>query len=317
MATENGEFTFPDEKEELETVQEVSVAEEEYEIEVVDDTPEADKGRAALTEEVVDPTDDEISTYSKDVQTRIKKLTHARHDERRLKEATMRDKQELERYAQRLIDENNQLKQYVDTGSRQYAATALSAAEAELENARRSYKTAQEEFDTDALLVAQEALMDAKVKVENVKRFRPPALQTQESVVQTPHVENKPEPPDERTLRWQAKNQWFGATGFEDVTSFALGLHQKLVNNGADPRTEGYFEQIDARMRSTFPDMFGSETKTNIGDVQRKKPAAVVAPTTRSTGVRKVQLTPSQMSLIKRYNLDPKQYVAELLKMEK
>ena len=33
--------------------------------------------------------------------------------------------------------------------------------------------------------------------------------------------------------------------------------------------------------------------------------------------LKKVQLTPSQAALIKKYNLDPKKYVAEVLKLEK
>lgn len=318
MADIDDTYEFPDEKAARNAADGTNIAapEDDIEIEIVDDTPEADRGRPALAEDVADPTDDEINSYSKDVQARIKKLTHARHDERRSKEATIREKQELERYTQHLIDENKQLKAYVDVGSKKYAETAKSAADAELEAARRQYKDAQEAFDTDGILAAQEALMDAKVKVEAAKNFRAPTLQTQESVVQPQHTESQSAAPDERTLRWQAKNQWFGAQGFEEVTSFALGLHQKLVNTGVDPRTEAYFEQVDARMKSTFPDMFGEQDKPRSGEPPTKKPASVVAPATRSAGVRKVQLTQTQQALIKRYNLDPKQYAAEFLKME-
>ena len=116
--------------------------------------------------------------------------------------------------------------------------------------------------------------------------------------------------PDEKTLRWQAKNQWFGSDGFEEVTSFALGLHQKLVNSGVDPRSDEYFEQIDARVKSTFSEIFGGASEKS------RRPSSVVAPATRSTGTRKVQLTSSQAALIKKYNLDPKKYVAEVLKLE-
>jgi hypothetical protein len=82
------------------------------------------------------------------------------------------------------------------------------------------------------------------------------------------------------------------------------------VSNGVDPRSDEYFEQIDARVKSTFPEMFGGTSE------KPRRPSSVVAPATRSTGTRKVQLTPSQAALIKKYNLDPKKYVAEVLKLE-
>jgi len=121
---------------------------------------------------------------------------------------------------------------------------------------------------------------------------------------------------DEKTLRWQAKNQWFGTDGFEEVTSFALGLHQKLVNNGVDPRSDDYFEQIDARVKSKFPEVFGGNEDRPRSVETPRRPSSVVAPASRSTGTRKIQLTPSQAALIKKYNLDPKKYVAEVLKLE-
>ena len=112
------------------------------------------------------------------------------------------------------------------------------------------------------------------------------------------------------------KNQWFGTDGFEEVTSFALGLHQKLVNNGVDPRSDDYFEQIDARVKSKFPEVFGGNEDRPRSVETPRRPSSVVAPASRSTGTRKIQLTPSQAALIKKYNLDPKKYVAEVLKLE-
>lgn len=217
------QFKFPDEIEEVKV--EVT-GDDDFEVEVVDDTPEQDRGRKPLDREVEDPTDDEIEQYTQGAQKRIKELTHARHDERRAKEATLREKQELEVLTQRLLDENKKLRQNVNTGSEQFTQMAKTAAEAELDKARREYKAAQEAFDSYAILAAQEALLDAKMKLENAKNFRPTPLQDENFEVQTTHQEPQRVQPDEKTLRWQAKNQWFGANGFEEVTSYALGLHQ-------------------------------------------------------------------------------------------
>ena len=309
-----GEFKFPDEQEDT-----VVVSQQEddgIEIEIVDDMPEKDRGRKPLDREVTDPTDAEIENYTKGAQERIKELTHARHDERRAKEALQREKQELERLAQHMQSENKKLQQYVANGSQQYGEMAKSAAEAEVDKARREYKAAYEAGDSDALVMAQEALTDAKMKVAAAKNFRPPALQEEETVVQTREPAPQQVQPDERTLRWQAKNQWFGSNGFEEVTSFALGLHQNLVNNGVDPRSEEYFERIDARVKSKFPEVFGGTEERKSGD-SPKRPTSVVAPAARSSGAKKIQLTATQVALAKKYGLTPQQYAAEVAKLEK
>jgi len=311
------QYKFPDELDDNKSQKvEIIQPEDDVEIEIVDDTPIQDRGRRPLDREVEDPTDEEIESYTRGAQDRIKELTHARHDERRAKEALFREKQELERLAQHYVDENNTLKQYVNNGTQQYGAMAQTAAEAEMDKARRVFKAAQESFDTEAILVAQEALFDAKTRLQQAQNFRPPPLQVEESAVQPRQQQTQAVQPDEKTLRWQAKNQWFGSDGFEEVTSFALGLHQKLVNSGVDPRENEYFEQIDARMKSKFPEVFGGNDERPKSSETPRRPSSVVAPASRSTGTRKVQLTPSQAALIKKYNLDPKKYVAEVLKLE-
>jgi len=307
-------YKFPDEVED--NTVEVTTDESDIEVEIVDDTPERDRGRKPLDREVSDPTDEEIESYSDNVKKRIKDLTHARHDERRAKESLLREKQELERLAQHMMAENNRLKQTVNTGNEQYVASVKQIVDSEVDMARRALKEAQESFDNEAIAAASEALMDAKMRAENVKNYRPTPLQVDEPVVQMRQQQETAPQVDEKTLRWQAKNQWFGADGFEEHTSFALGLHQKLVNSGLDPRSDEYFERIDSRMKSTFPDVFGNEDRPKSGDGSRR-PASVVAPATRSTGARKVQLSPTQVALAKKYGLTPQQYAAEVAKLEK
>lgn len=314
MASEKEDFKFPDEQEESKESQ--TTSQEEVEIEVIDDTPEKDRGRKPLEKPVAEPTDDEIESYSEKVQSRIKELTHARHDERRQKEAVAREKAELERLTQHLIEENKRLKKSYTEGQEVLINSARKEAETELEMARRKLKEAQEAFDTDAIIAAQEDLAAAKWKTEEAKRFRPPALQEEENPVQTRQQPETQVQPDEKSLRWQARNQWFGKPGFEKYTSYALGLHQELVTRGVDPRSDDYFENIDSDMRSQFPKLFGStEEKPKSVEVQ-KKPTTVVAPAARTTGARKVQLTPTQLALAKKYGLTPQQYALEVAKLE-
>jgi len=305
------QFKFPDEIEPNNV--EITTEDPDVEIEIVDDTPVQDRGRQPLNREVEDPTDEEIESYSDNVKKRIKELTHSKHDERRRADAIAREKEELERLAKQLIDENRNLKKSVNFGQEAFVHTAKEKAEADLAMARRQYKEAQEAFDTDAIIAAQEALTEAKWNLEKVKNYRVPPLQEQEIPVQTQPRQTQTVQPDEKSLRWQARNQWFGSDGFEEVTSFALGLHQKLVTAGTDPRSDEYYEQIDARVRSKFPEVFGEPEKK---PVDARRPSTVVAPASRSTTAGKVKLTTTQLNLAKKFGLTPQQYAAQVAKLE-
>lgn len=321
------EFKFPDEEDVKAESQQADVAAagaDEVEIEVVDDTPAKDKGRKPLDKDVSDPTDDEIENYSDKVQARIKELTHARHDERRRKEELEREKKEMDRLLQYMAEENKKLKQTINSGQEYVISSAKESAEAQLQAARRQLKDAQEAFDTDAIIAAQEALTDAKMRLQQVQNYRPTPLQEDEEPVQRQQLQQYQQPEqvaDEKTLRWQARNQWYGQPGFEEYTSYALGLHHKLVNAGIDPRTDQYFEQIDARLKKTFPELFGasgdSSPEPTASEPPRNKPASIVAPATRSTGAKKIQLTTRQLELARKYGITPQQYAAEVAKLEK
>lgn len=309
MPTDMDDDNLAPGEESIETT--INLEGDDVQIEVVDDVPEKDRGRKPLEKPVEEPTDEELGAYSEGVRKRISELTHARHDERRGREAALREKQELERAARALAEENRQLRAQYDAGARQYVETAGSAADMRLENARKKLKEAHEAFDTDAIVAAQEELSDAKNEWQRVKSFRAPALQPQQQVVQ-PQPEAEAPPIDDKTLRWQARNQWWGAKGNEEITLFSLGVHQKLMADGVDPRSDEYFEKIDARLHQTFPDFFGVE-KTK----PKPKVANVVASGTRSVnGVRKIQLTPTALALAKRLNLTPQQYAAAVAKLE-
>ncbi len=320
---DNDEFKFPHELEEEAQAKETEIdidlsAESDVDIEIEDDTPEIDRKAKPLDREVEDPTDEEIETYTKGAQARIKELTHARHDERRAKEEALREKQELERMTQQILEENRRLKEYVKTGEATFQETLQAKAEAEMEMARRKFKEAQESYDSDAMLEAQENLTEAKMKLESAKNFKPSALQNETDDVKT--YQTSPDVPklDEKTLRWQAKNQWFGSPGYEEMTAFALGLHQKLVATGVDPRSDEYFDRVDGRLKQVFPEVFNDvKSAEPVKAEPTKKPANVVAPATRSSGAKKViKLTTTQARLAEKYGLTHKQYAQEILKLE-
>lgn len=316
----NQQYKFPDEvddtkaEDEQEVTQEVES--EEVEVEVVDDTPESDRGRRPLNKEVEDPTEEELEEYGSRSQQRIKELTHARHDERRAKEAALREREEALRMAQHLIEENKKLRTAYTEGSEQYTSNLTKTAEMELVQARAALKAAQEAFDTDAIIEAQEKLAEATWNLKEAKNFKPAPLQESKYEVQTTQPQPERAQVDEKSLRWQQKNQWFGAPGYEEMTSFALGLDQKLRNQGVEPGSDTYFEQIDARLRKTFPEVFTNTTEQVAQTQETPRRPTVVASAGRTSGAKKIKLTSTQLALAKKFGLTPQQYAAELAKME-
>lgn len=303
-------YKFPDEQEPEDKDVEVETEEGDIELEIVDDTPEQDRGRKPLDREVIDPTDEEVAEYSEKVQKRMKELTHARHDERRAKEAAVREREEAVRIAQKLIEENKALRQNVSTSQNTAVESMKAQAESSLIMARKKLKEAQENYDTDAIISAQEELAEAKFNMERLKNYRPAPLQEQkEEVYNQPHTPQAP-PPDPKAMSWQQQNQWFGQD--DEMTSLALAVHKRLVESGVDPRSDEYYERVDARMREVFPSYFG-ETKK---EQPSKRPANVVAAVSRAAnGKTKVKLTKTQEALARKFNLTNEQYAKEVLKL--
>jgi len=303
------EFQFPDEKEQ------VSAAADDFEIEIEDDTPEEDRDRQPLPKEIVDELeDDDLEEYSEGVKTRLKQMKKVWHDERRAKDQALREQQEAIAYAKQMQEENRALKGRISTGEQHFIDTYKSAAEMELDNAKREYKDAYDMGDSDRLLEAQEKLSQAQFKIQKAKEFVP-SRQPEESDVQ-PATNTVPQP-DQRAIAWQERNEWFGKD--EEMTSLALGLHQKLVAQYGTsyPSTDEYWKKVDDTMRRRFPEQFGDkEEEAAPQKVQRSKPASVVASADRSTPSKKVKLKQSQVLIAKKLGLTPEQYVREMMKLE-
>jgi hypothetical protein len=280
----------------------VDADEEDYEVEIVDDTPKADRNRKP-SEPPNDVTDEELEEYSDKVRKRIQHFSKGYHDERRAKEEALRERQELERLAQQLVEENKKLKGNVNKNQTALLDQAKKNAAVETEAAKRAYKEAYESGDSDAVLDAQERLTNAKLKSDRLANFKLPALQETETPVQRPVEQTAPAVQvDQRAADWQKANKWFGAD--DEMTSLALGLHNKLVKQGVSPQSDEYYETINSRMRQVFPD--------NFEEAEPKRKAQVVAPATRSTAPRKVTLTRTQVQIAKRLGLTPEQYARQV-----
>jgi hypothetical protein len=315
------EYKFPDEQEKVEAKQEDSDA---IEVKVEDDTPEEDRGRKPLPKEMVDELEnDDLEEYSEKVKKRLGQMKKVWHDERRAKESAQREREEALRFAQIREQEIKQLKQRLGNGEKAYIQEVTKAANTDLGIAKERLKQAYESGDAEKITDAQEALTEAKLRIKQYENFQP-SLQEDFTGVQPNQQYQVPPAPqpviDQKAEAWKDKNPWFGTD--EEMTALALGLHEKLVRSGVDPRSDDYYDRVNATMRKRFPDYFNEEveekqTQTREAEKpSRTKPANVVAPVTRGTAPRQVRLTPTQVAIAKKLGLSNEQYARELMKLE-
>ena len=347
MPRQNVEFEFPDpDKDEATQEVEVDVVEEdaplevagavgredmkpakdkniiqagEVEIEVEDDTPEADRGRKASPppEEV---TNEELENYSDKVKNRIKHFSKGYHDERRAKEEAQREREALETYTKNLMAENKKLKGAVDQSHNTLIESAKKQVNGEIALAQRQYREAYESGEPDKILEAQTSLNTAQIRLEKVNGLKPKQiqpLQPQPTPVQTQVEAPQPQVQrDEKAEAWRDNNPWFGSD--DEMTAFALGLHNKLTKEGIDPKTDTYYEKINTRMQQVFPDQFDDGIEDEP-EAPKQKSSNVVAPATRSTAPKKIRLTQSQIAIAKKLGVPLETYAkqaAELMRKQ-
>jgi hypothetical protein len=306
-------FKFPDEQDDVKVTTEDDQTDEQIIIDVEDNTPAEDRNKPPMEEKVKeDLYNDELEDYSTKVKKKLIQMKRLAHEERREKDNAIREQQEAINFAQKMMQENQRLKSNLNNSEKNVLATVQKAVAMEMEAAKRAYREAYDSGDTDKVMEAQEKLTQATLKSEKVKNFRPPALQEQETPVQ---MQSQPAPqfrPDPSAQAWQQENQWFGED--EEMTSLALGLHEKLKREGVQVSSQEYYRKIDATIRRRFPERFEEEAEQNERPVARR--SSVVAPATRSTSPKRVRLNPSEMSLAKKLNLTPEQYAKAKLEME-
>ena len=300
---------------------------EDVDVEVVDDRPPEDRRPPAKEAKQEDSGDDEeLEGYSEKVKKRINKLRYQQHEERRQREAAEKMREEAVRVAQRYADENKKYHAIIQEGEQYLVHQIRERANLQLEQAKAQYRQAYEEGNTEKVVEAQEAMMRAQAEFSSadqqfnhISQNREQWKQWQQQqarMPQQPQPQPQPRPqqppqPTEKAAKWAQENPWFGQE--KDMTALAYGVHERLIRDeGYDPNSDEYFEEIDRTIRNKFPEYFGeSEVETTT-----KSPPVVTAPSSRNNGAkpRKVRLTRTQLSLAKKLGITPEQYANQLIK---
>ena len=293
------EVELNDEKEQVEVKEEPQKEIEVQQEEVVEQKEEPEK----VKEEKEIPTDPyetgDLDSYSKGVKKRINNLVGRMREMERLYETTQKENEELK-------------KKYSNVG-RGYVSEFEGRVTSSVEAAKSKLKKAIEDNDTEGQVTAQEQLAQAKADAvrlgnlkANQKRDEEAQKAFQQQQAQMPQQEQPYQPVDYKAEDWAAKNTWFGTD--KAMTATAMQYHEDLLQEGFDPTSDEYYNEINSYIRSEFPHKFKQaeeEKKT-----ETKQPVQTVASAVRKTksGRRVVKLTPSQVAIAKRLNVPLEEY---------
>jgi hypothetical protein len=248
---------------------------------------------------------DEREEYSKDVQKRIDRMTY------KIREAERREKEALE-FAKKVKQEKDDLQGKFDKLDDGYVNEFSTRVKSELESAKVALKNAVANGDVDAQVAANQNLARLAIEEERIKATELQRKQYEETLKNTGQIGDQPvqnnvQPPkpDPKAEAWAERNEWFGKD--EAMTYASFGIHKKLVEEeGFNPSSDEYYEEIDKRLRNEFPQKFNDGGEVQGG----KQPAQTVASANRTTttGRKTVRLTPSQVAIAKKLGVPLEEY---------
>tara|TARA_Y100000114_G_scaffold89438_1_gene82959 strand:+ start:1037 stop:1933 length:897 start_codon:yes stop_codon:yes gene_type:complete len=290
-------------EEETKVEEQEIIVETEAEAEETDEKIEVEE--PPKEEPVTSSEDKELDSYSKGVQTRIKKLTEKYRQEER-------DKAEAVRLSQQLMEENKKLKSRVESLDSGYLNEYGNRLESQTLTAKQMMREAHESGDADKMIEAQELISKIAVERQRYQSAKVKAEQQAKMPVQQPNPQPQAQQPqaqqpqpDPKAKAWAEKNTWFGDDRVMTMAAFAI--NQQLIDEeGFDPQSDEYYTEIDSRIRSEFPHKF--ETPKKSGGGSQVASAGNSASRSTKQGRRSVKLSHSQVAIAKKLGVPLEEY---------
>tara|TARA_R100000900_G_scaffold143815_1_gene127206 strand:+ start:450 stop:1334 length:885 start_codon:yes stop_codon:yes gene_type:complete len=264
-------------------------------------SPESEPVSEPEPEIKVSASTDELEEYSSNVKGRINDLTKRFREEERQKQTAIE-------FAESVRKENENLKTRLNNLDKGYIEQFEGRVDSQLESAKKALKEAHEVGDVDKIVDAQEALSQLSLERSRVNVAKAPQPEPAQAPVApaTPQPQQPQQPvkADPKAEAWAQKNEWFGED--EVMTYAAFGVHRRLIEDeGFDPTSNDYYDELDKRMRNEFPQKFESSPKSNGG---RKVASAESSKSRNRSGRKTVRLTASQVAIAKRLNVPLEEY---------
>ena len=262
--------------------------------------------------------DEELSDHRDDVKKRIDTLTWKAKEAERQKQAALD-------YAKQVKAENDKLTSKFNQTNEELNNQYGGKIESQLSEAKRAYKMAYEEGNTDAMADASALIAKLSVEEENVKKKKAEITQEKEAnvevkpkTVEEEIAQTQPQQQyyDEKALLWASKNKWFGKNKAMTLTIY--DIHRTMTEEeGYDATSDEYYEEVDRRIREEFPQRFTAdgeyqepEPKKGSASGTTRKNVQTVAPANRNVknGRNTIRLTKSQVAIAKKLGVPLEEY---------
>ena len=279
----------------------------EYEIEEKEEVVAKPEAKA---EEVNNDEPKELEGIETDgAAKRIRQLVKQRKERENQVEALLRQNEELNT---RLQSKNNE----VTNISRHTLDLSEKQLTDKIALAREVYLEAFDEGEKEKLLNAQEMLNEAQNDLKQVTSAKANyERQVQQPVAQPVQQQQQVAQPatDPKAEEWATSNDWFGKDNV--MTAAALAIDAELKNEGYDPNDSEFYQEIDNRIKNTFPQKFG-EVEERVQE-STSTPAQVVSGSSRSSpsSKNKVKLSQEDLRLAEKWNIPLETYAAQKLKV--
>ena len=89
------------------------------------------------------------------------------------------------------------------------------------------------------------------------------------------------------------------------MTNTAMGIHQKLEQEGIDVSSDEYYDEVNRQMKGLFPDKFKSE-RANVGGA--RVASADTSASRKKPGRRTVRLNDRQVAIAKSLGVPLEEY---------
>ena len=151
--------------------------------------------------------------------------------------------------------------------------------------AEKRFQDAYDAADRDAILAAQNDLIEARLEVKALDAWErsnkveapPPAPQPQQQQQQQQLAP--------ATKEWMDSNPWFGRGPNADrlATAAAVAISDDLVTEGYDPTSTEFYEEVEKRLVAEMPRM---SSKISKGEPEPRKPVVAGQSRTPSRRIR-------------------------------
>jgi hypothetical protein len=282
--------------------------EEGQEIEIEDNEPESDEVSVETKAKPESENADDLSDYSESVKKRISKLTNKFREEERQRQAALQ-------YAEGVKKQNEELQEKLNKLDTTYVGEFDTRVQSQSIAAKEAYRKAHEEGDADAMYEASQNLSRIaleEARLAQLKERREEAVKataaglTYAAQAQQPQVQQPRVKPDPKAEEWAQKNEWFGKDN--TMTYAAFGLHKELIEDeGFDPNSNEYYNELDNRLRTEFPHKF-NETPKKSNSPRVASAGTTASKSSTPKGRRTVKLTASQIAIARRLNVPLEEY---------